>query len=84
MSDKNLRKEVFIKVALSQLATRSAGVLRGNANQDVNVCPTWLKDIETITEAILSSADTFSGLPKSDSGIDMSNFTIHGKPLSTK
>lgn len=83
MSDKDLRKEVFVKVALSQLANRAAGVLRGMATQDVAVCPTWLKDIETITEAILASADTFSGKPKSDSGIDMANYTVP-RTITTK
>jgi hypothetical protein len=76
MSNNDLRKEVFIKVALSQLANRTAGVLRGSATLDAVVCPAWIKDIQTITEAILSSADAFSETTKLNSGIDMSNYMV--------
>lgn len=76
MSDNELRKEVFIKVALSQLANRTAGVLRGNVQLEVSVCPLWLRDVSVISEAILSSASSFSTEPKLDSGIDISNYVV--------
>lgn len=54
------RQELFQKVAVEQLRTRAAGVLRGTARGVVTVCPQFLNDCAIITEAILQAGETFS------------------------
>jgi hypothetical protein len=53
------RAKLFSRVAIAQLHTRSAGVLRSTADS-VIVCPTFLKDVATITDAILNAAEQYS------------------------
>lgn len=53
------RKEVFKQVLLTQLQTRTAGVIRGSAEGPV-VCPMFISDCALIAESILSSAEQFA------------------------
>jgi hypothetical protein len=54
------RAELFTKVALVQLKTRQAAVLRGSATGESIVCSSFLSDVALITEAILTSAEQFA------------------------
>lgn len=55
------RKALFQQVALIQLQTRKAAVIRGTAQGDV-VCPSFLKDVALITETILDSSQEFQNV----------------------
>lgn len=57
MTDK---AKLFTRVAISQLHTRAAGVLKGTASGVVEVCPAFLRDVATITDAILKAAEDYS------------------------
>ena len=58
-----LRRELFQKVAVEQLRTRAAGVLRGTHTGVVTVCQQFLNDCAIITEAILEASDQFGNKP---------------------
>lgn len=53
------RREFFKQVALVQLQTRTAGVLKGAVEGTV-MCPLFLKDVALITEGLLKAAEDFS------------------------
>jgi hypothetical protein len=60
MDQKSQNKlELFQKVALIQLQTRAAGVLKGSVD-GVVVCPKFISDCMTITEALLNSSEAFA------------------------
>jgi hypothetical protein len=52
------RTELFKQVALIQLQTRAAAVVRGSADGPV-VCHHFLNDVALVTEGILNAAKTF-------------------------
>jgi hypothetical protein len=58
IKERSERKELFKQVALVQLKTRRAGVLKGSVDGNV-LCPHFMADIAIITEGILKSAETF-------------------------
>jgi len=53
------RSELFKKVALIQLQTRAAGVLRGSVTGPT-VCPKFMEDVAIITEQILNESHRFA------------------------
>lgn len=58
VKERSERKELFKQVALIQLQTRAAGVLKGSADGTV-MCSHFIEDVALITEGILKSAETF-------------------------
>ena len=52
------RIELFKQVALIQLKSRVAGVLKGSADGAI-MCPHFMDDIALIAEGILKAAKTF-------------------------
>lgn len=60
IKEQQQRQELFQKVAVEQLRTRSGGVLRANAEGLVVVCPLFLNTCARIAEAILKAGEEFS------------------------
>lgn len=52
------RKDLYKRVALQMLQTRSLGVIKGCAEGSL-VDPQWLEDVALVSEAILNSAEKF-------------------------
>lgn len=52
------RQQLFQQVALIQLQTRAAGVLKGSVD-GVVVCPKFMEDVAIITEQILNESQRF-------------------------
>lgn len=64
-SSRNERKELFKQVALVQLQTRKAGVLKGSVEGAI-VCPDFLEDVALITEEILKASHSFGNYVAKD------------------
>ena len=58
VKERSERRELFKQVALVQLNTRPAGVLKGSVDGNV-LCSHFMADVAHITEGILKSAETF-------------------------
>jgi hypothetical protein len=52
------KAKLFSRVAIAQLHTRAAGVIRGTADGTI-VCPKFLHDVATITDAIVQAAEEY-------------------------